>query len=186
MAFINYANEKISSYEEYQAEYDEKKAKEKKGEMTAVEEQHFAKKFRASFKKLLAKRFDIDVTDISISNGEKCTQCDICGGSYYNPSPSAIYDDIYRCNVCTELISEKRRMVTRIDGTVFMRHKVKGEIVISKYTVTRLGNLRMISSAKIRSFESEEDEAALEQAEEAQTEVEVVEEAAAPAVATQE
>ena len=171
MAFINYANEKISSYEEYQADYDEKKAKEKKGEMTAVEEQAFAKKFRASFKKQLARRFDIDVTDINISNADKCTQCDICGGAYYNPSQSAIYDDFYRCNVCTELISEKRRMVTRIDGTVFMRHKVKGDTVISKYTVTRFGNLRMISSAKIQSSDPAEEEAVQEEAELVQTAV---------------
>ena len=186
LAFINYANEKIASYEEYRADYDEKKAKEKKGEMTAVEEQAFAKRFRTNFKKLLAKRFDIDVTDISISNADKCTQCDICGGAYYNPSPSVIFDDIYRCNVCTELISEKRRMVTRIDGTVFMRHKVKGDTVISKYTVTRFGNLRMISSAKIRSVDSEEEEAALEQTEPEQTEVEAVQEAESLAVATKE
>ena len=170
LAFLNYANEKIASYEEYQAEYDEKKAKEKKGEMTAVEEQNFAKKFRTNFKKLLAKRFDIDVTDISVSNADKCKQCDICGGAYYHPTQSVIFDDFYRCNVCTELISDKRRMVTRIDGTVFMRHKVKGETVISKYTVTKLGNLREISSAKIRSFDSEEEVEELEQNEVEQTE----------------
>jgi hypothetical protein len=81
-------------------------------------------------------------------------------------------------------------MVTRIDGTVFMRHKVKGETMISKYTVTRFGNLRMISSAKIRSFDSEEEEAeALEESETLQIAAEqsTVEQAeAAETVKTQE
>ena len=151
MVFINYANEKIAAYEEYKNTYLKKKEeKERRGAMSGAEEQQFAKRFRTGFKKSLAQKFDIDVMDISISSSDKCKNCDVCGGAYYNNSQSAVYDDFYRCNVCTELISEKRRMVTRIDGVVFMRHKVKGDTVISKYIATKLGNLKEISSSTVR------------------------------------
>jgi hypothetical protein len=58
-------------------------------------------------------------------------------------------DDDYRCNVCDEMVTEKRRSVTRIDGIVFMRRTVKKKTVISKYIVTKLGNLKEISSAEV-------------------------------------
>ena len=172
MAFINYANEKIAAYEDYQRNYDKKKEeKEKKGVMTGSEEQQFAKRFRQSFKKSLAQKFDIDVTDISISSSDKCTVCDVCGGAYYNGSQNTLYDDFYRCNVCTELVSEKRRMVTRIDGMVFMRHKVKGDTVISKYIVTKLGNLKEVSSSKVQLAEPAAETAENESAEIEETEI---------------
>ena len=47
------------------------------------------------------------------------------------------------------MVSEKRRSVTRIDGIVFMRRTVKKKTVISKYIVTKLGNLKEISSAEV-------------------------------------
>ena len=151
LSFINYANEQIASAEEYVSGYaKELEKKTKRGNaLTFEEEQAIAKQYRLSFRKSLAAKFDIDLPDINISSSERCTICDICGGAYYNTSQTMMYDASFRCNVCTELISEKRRMVTRVDGTVFMRHKVKKNTVISKYIVTKLGNLKEISSSTV-------------------------------------
>ena len=151
LSFINYANEQIASAEEYVSGYaKELEKKTKRGNaLTFEEEQAIAKQYRLNFRKSLAAKFDIDLPDINISSSERCTICDICGGAYYNTSQTMMYDASFRCNVCTELISEKRRMVTRVDGTVFMRHKVKKNTVISKYIVTKLGNLKEISSSTV-------------------------------------
>ena len=116
--------------------------------MDAFDEAKLAKRVRTEFKKYLANKYDLDAMDISVSSSDKCMTCSICGGEYYRGSSIMNYEDEYRCNVCDELISEKRRMVTRIDGIVFMRRKVGKKIVISKYLVTKLGNLKKISSSE--------------------------------------
>ena len=146
MAFVNYANEMIASYEEYKAYYDRKHPARA---LSATDEQKFAKKTRAEFKKQLASRFDIDTRDISITSIDKCSKCTVCGGEYYRGVVWGDADDDYRCNVCDEMVTEKRRSVTRIDGIVFMRRTVKKKTVISKYIVTKLGNLKEISSAEV-------------------------------------
>jgi hypothetical protein len=146
MAFVNYANEMIASYEEYKAYYDRKHPARA---LSATDEQKFAKKTRTEFKKQLASRFDIDTRDISITSIDKCSKCTVCGGEYYRGVVWGDADDDYRCNVCDEMVTEKRRSVTRIDGIVFMRRTVKKKTVISKYIVTKLGNLKEISSAEV-------------------------------------
>lgn len=146
MAFVNYANEMIASYDEYKAYYDKRHPSKT---LSAVDEQKFAKKTRADFKKQLASRFDIDTKDISITSIDKCSRCSVCGGEYYRGVAWGELDDEYRCNVCEEMVAERRRTVTRIDGIVFMRRKVKKQTVISKYIVTKLGNLKEISSAVV-------------------------------------
>jgi ferredoxin len=146
MAFVNYANEMIASYEEYKAYYVRKHPARA---LSATDEQKFAKKTRTEFKKQLASRFDIDTRDISITSIDKCSKCTVCGGEYYRGVVWGDADDDYRCNVCDEMVTEKRRSVTRIDGIVFMRRTVKKKTVISKYIVTKLGNLKEISSAEV-------------------------------------
>ena len=146
MAFVNYANEMIASYDEYKAYYDRRHPSKT---LSAVEEQKFAKKMRADFKKQLASRFDIDTKDITITSIDKCSKCTVCGGEYYRGVAWGDIDEEYRCNVCEEMIGERRRTVTRIDGIVFMRRTVKKKTVISKYIVTKLGNLKEISSAEV-------------------------------------
>ena len=146
MAFVNYANEMIASYDEYKAYYDKRHPNKT---LSAVEEQKFAKKMRADFKKQLSSRFDIDTKDISITSIDKCSKCSVCGGEYYRGVAWGELDEEYRCNVCEEMVAERRRTVTRIDGIVFMRRTVKKKTVISKYIVTKLGNLKEISSAVV-------------------------------------
>lgn len=147
MAFINCANEQIATYEDYFKFY-EKRRKNRKF-ASALEEAAFAKRVRGEFKKHLAEKFDFDVKDIKISLIDKCMKCVVCGGDYYRGRVSLDYEDEYRCNVCDEMISENRRMVTRIDGIVFLRQTVKKKSVISKYVVTRMGNLKKLSSTVV-------------------------------------
>ncbi len=144
MAFVNYANEKIASYEDFQ-EYYEKKRSHKA--IPAMEESANAQRICKEFKRQLAGKFDIDVEDISISSIDKCTSCDVCGGDYFRGTTVVDYGKEFRCDVCAELISEGHHSVTRIDGIVFMRHTVKKQTVISKYIVTKFGNLKEISSS---------------------------------------
>ena len=144
MAFVNYANEKIASCEEYLKFYEN--VKKKKKPATALEESKLAKATMGDFIKHLAEKFDIDVDDIKLTSLEKCKRCSVCGGEYYRGAQGVDYDYDYRCDICTELVSEKRRMITRGDGIVFMRRTINKKNVINKYIVTRFGNLKLLSS----------------------------------------
>ena len=53
------------------------------------------------------------------------------------------------------MISENRRMVTRVDGIVFLRRTVKKKNIISKYVVTKMGNLKKLSSTVVKAKEAE-------------------------------
>jgi signal transduction histidine kinase len=97
----------------------------------------------------IIKLSQLDDKDIKVTSSEKCCKCNVCGGSYYRGVIGSELDEEYRCDICDELISEKRSYVTRIDGIVFMRHKVKNRAVISKYIVTKFGNLKQLSSASL-------------------------------------
>ena len=138
MAFVNFANEKIASYEEYQSFY--QRARRNRKFENAEAEMAFAKATLNDFKQKLANRFDMDdVNDVKITNADKCGKCSVCGGGYYGVQADNFS---YRCDACNELISEKRRMVTRVDGVVFMRGKNNK---IKKYVVTKLGNLKRVA-----------------------------------------
>ena len=50
-------------------------------------------------------------------------------------------------------------MITRVDGIVFMRNQRKGKKYINKYVVTKLGNLKLISSKSIASSTDDGSEA---------------------------
>ncbi len=156
MAFVNYANEMIASYDDYRSYCERKRRKEPNN---AVEEMQQAAQMRRDFKKHLASQYDIDVKDINITNASKCLTCDVCEGTYYREAAALEMDQEYRCPVCTELISENHHTVTRIDGIVFMRQKAKGATVINKYVVTKFGNLKKIASSVYSERPPEEEEA---------------------------
>ena len=143
MAFISFANEKIASYKEYEKFYN----KEIKGVKfkAPLDESKFAKRVLAKFKKHLASIYDMDTKDIKITALDKCHRCSVCGGEYYRGNTELSYED-YRCQVCDELVSEKRPMVTRIDGMIFMHRFVDKRHVVSKYTMTKFGNLKHLST----------------------------------------
>ena len=46
------------------------------------------------------------------------------------------------------MFDENRRMVTRVDGIVFMISGGKNKKTISRYVVTKLGNLKLIGTPK--------------------------------------
>lgn len=153
MAFINCANEQIATYDDYLQFYTKKRKNAKIA--NALEEAAFAKRTRTDFKKYLAEKYDFDIKDIKISSIDKCTRCAVCGGEYYRGLATNDFDDEYRCNVCDEMISENRRMVTRVDGIVFLRRTVKKKNIISKYVVTKMGNLKKLSSTVVKAKEAE-------------------------------
>lgn len=144
LAFINFANEMIATKDEYLAFF--KKEKSATKIKTAIDESNLAKKTLAKFRKYLADKFDIDVKDIRLTSSDKCKKCTVCGGEYYRGSQGVDYDYNYRCPVCEELVSEKRKMVTRVDGIVFLHRTVKKKHIISKYIVTKFGNLKKLST----------------------------------------
>ena len=165
MAFFNYANEQIASYDDFKQYYDKKRGGKK---MAALAEKKLAKDIRASFKKHLASKFDIDVKDIKVSSSDRCMTCSVCEGKFYRGTVGSDYDDVYRCEICDELISEKKSYVTRVDGIVFMHRKVKNRSEITKYIVTKFGNLKKLSSATLDNLpvdEAPEGEAAEENVE---------------------
>ena len=152
MVFINNANEKIASYEDFKKYYDverEKRVKElskRKKELKGVEESAFAKEVIASFRRRLASKYDINVKDIKITSSDKCVRCNTCNCEYFIGEQGVNYDYDYRCEICDEMISERRRMVTRIDGMVFMRRVAGKKQIINKYVMTKFGNLKKVSS----------------------------------------
>lgn len=147
MVFINTAFEKLASFAEFEAFYEQRRLAEegKKSELKGAKEGEFALKTIARFKQKLASQFDIDVKDIRITTIDGCRKCNTCGGEYYRGEDGA-YDYDFRCGVCDELVGEKRHMLTRSDGLVFMRRVVGKKQIVSKYVMTKLGNLRKISS----------------------------------------
>ena len=158
IAFINSANEKLGTYEGFSKFYE--KAKEnyekpkKDGEepikLKGSEECNFAKSMIAKYKVALAKKFEIDSRDIKITSVERCSICGICGGDYYCGNNSFVLEE-YRCDACDELIADKRTMVTRADGMIFMRARGarKGGYTVNKYVMTKFGNLRLFSNKKL-------------------------------------
>lgn len=157
LVFINHANEQVASFQEYKTVL--KKALRRKA-MDGKAQHEQAKKAFAEFRMELAKRYDMDVNDIIVTSVDKCRKCYVCGGLYYR-GVEAGDDYNYRCPVCEELVADKRRMVTRSDGVVFMRRwskKGMKDIIIDKYVVTKLGNLKRISSNISVAAEAEAEE----------------------------
>lgn len=152
MVFINRANEKIAEAEEYMEYYEKEKDRVKP--KPGTEERDLASQALNRFKNRLANRFEMNVNSISITNRSKCHECCICGGEYYGEL------DNDRCPVCTEMFDQNRHMVTRVDGVVFMLSGNKKNRIISKYIVTRLGNLKKISSKNVYDGISESSEGA--------------------------
>lgn len=147
MAFINYANEKLSDYAEYEKFYTKRKGNKK---LDGLEEKNFAKDTMNDFKQRIADKFDIDIDGISITSNDKCHTCSLCGGQYYGNLKNG------RCAVCAEMFEENRHMLTRVDGMVFMRNQRGGKRYINKYVVTKLGNLKLVSSKSIASSNDED------------------------------
>lgn len=141
MAFVNFANEKIGSYDDYIKYY----TRNRRGARIkdAMDECNFAKRTLSNYKRYLARRYDMDdYNDVQVTNVDKCGVCISCGGEYYGAQS---IDTDFTCDACQEMRAEKRRSVTRLDGVVFMRGP-KG--TISKYVVTKLGNLRKLGATK--------------------------------------
>lgn len=140
LAFFNYANEKLKSSEDYLVFYE--KEKKKARIQNAIEEKEFASKTLDKYKNILANEFNINVTSIKISSAKRCNECCVCGGEYYGRLKNN------RCSICSEMFDENRRMVTRVDGVVFMISGGKNKKTISRYVVTKLGNLKLIGTPK--------------------------------------
>ncbi len=142
MAFVNYADEKIASYADYSAYYQREKKRERVADGAA--ESAFAKRTLGKFKKALADRFETDVKDIVVTSEEKCRRCTVCGGEYLWDGRGD--DQNFRCGVCEEMIKDRRRMVTRSDGVVFLRRTSGKKETVTKYLVTGLGNLKKLNA----------------------------------------
>jgi serine/threonine-protein kinase RIO1 len=142
VAFLNCADEMIASYEDY-AKFREKEEK-AISDKSKINTREFAMKTLAKFKKNLANKFEIDSKEIKISSLENCCRCTICGGKYYKGNTGDEYD--YRCGVCDEMLTEKRHMIVRVDGMIFMYRKVNKKYIVNKYIMTKLGNLKQVST----------------------------------------
>ena len=140
LAFLNYANEKLKDNLDYQVFYE--KEKKKANIKGAIEEKEFALRTLDKYKNILANEFNINVTSIRVSSSKKCNECCICGGQYYGRLRNN------RCSICGEMFDENRRMVTRVDGVVFMMSGGKKKKTITRYIVTKLGNLKPIGAPK--------------------------------------
>lgn len=149
MVFINSANEKMADYAEYREYYEREKERAKPAD--AIAERTLARQTLNRFKNHLAGKYEMSSSGIEITSIEKCHECSMCGGEYYG----MLEND--RCAVCTEIFDENRRMVTRVDGVVFMLRGRKKHRIISKYIVNRFGNLKRISAKLIEDDVTEGD-----------------------------
>lgn len=138
MAFFNYANEKLKDFKDYRPYLD----KIKSSNLDATARKNKALEILAKYKEALAREFNIEVSSIKISSNDKCNECCVCGGLYYGRLKDS------RCAICSEMFDENRHMVTRVDGIVFMINGNKKKKTISRYVVTKLGNLKLIGTPK--------------------------------------
>ena len=155
MAIVNYAYEKIAGYEEFEGfrgKYCHDTLGKSEEELTTAE----AKTILAKFKRNVAAKYSLSGDDLLIANADKCVKCSICGGEYYRGSGDAGTDtDLgFVCATCHEIDSGKRHMVTRIDGTVFLRQRKGKGHRITQYRVTALGNLKKMQSRDIMTEET--------------------------------
>lgn len=139
MAFFNYANEKLKDFADFAPRLEKIK---ELNNVDAIERRDRALKALDAYKNDLSREFNIEVSSIKISSIEKCNECCVCGGLYNGKLRNS------RCAICNELFDENKRMVTRIDGVVFMISDKKKQKTISRYVMTRLGNLKLIGTPK--------------------------------------
>lgn len=149
MAFFNYANEKLKDFADY-APYLEKVNS--LNNVDALGRRDAAIHALEKYKNALAREFNIEVSSIKISSIDRCNECCVCGGLYSGKLKNS------RCAICNEMFDENRHMVTRIDGVVFMISGSKNKKTISRYVVTKLGNLKLIGTPKTIGDLSEMDE----------------------------
>lgn len=139
MAFFNYANEKLKDFKDYEPYLNKVK---NLNNVDAVGRRAAALNALEKYKNALAREFNIEVSSIKISSAEKCNECCVCGGNYYGRLKNS------RCAICSEMFDENRHMVTRVDGIVFMISGSKQNKTISRYVVTKFGNLKRIGAPK--------------------------------------
>ena len=138
MAFFNYASEKLKDFRDYKPYLD----RIKNSNLDATAKRNKAVETLAKYKDALAREFNIEVSSIKISSADKCNECCVCGGLYYGRLKDG------RCAICSEMFDENRHMVTRVDGIVFMISGTGKKKTISRYVVTKLGNLKLIGTPK--------------------------------------
>ena len=168
LAVVNFANEMIATYDDYKLFFErktgldltvensketqadgQKKERRRDKKKSGVEKEKLASKALIEFRQYLANRFNVDVTDLKITNVKHCQRCSVCNGDYYYGALGMEQGFSFRCNVCEEMVTERHRMVTRTDGIIFMRCTLKNKNTINKYVVTKAGNLRKLSSSVI-------------------------------------
>lgn len=149
MAFFNYANEKLKDFKDYESHLNKVKSL---NNVDAIGRRDAALNSLEKYKNALAREFNIEVSSIKISSAEKCNECCVCGGLYYGRLKNS------RCAICSEMFDENRHMVTRVDGIVFMISGSKKKKTISRYVVTKLGNLKLIGTPKTISEMGADDE----------------------------
>ena len=156
IAAINYAEETIATYYDYQKLFNEKKRKEGKD---INNQREFVKGVMSEFKRSIAQKFDIDIEEVKITSQDRCKICMVCGGRFYKEMQSYIDEnsDEFRCSVCEEMDREKLRTLTRVDGVVFMRKGKGSKQVINKYIITKLGFLKKIPNRTALTESLEED-----------------------------
>lgn len=153
MAFINYAYERLAGYDEFSVYREEYCRKLLSKDVTSLKTDE-AKKILSSFKKKLAGEYGLDSDDILIISADKCTTCSICGRQYFSGG-ERVFDSgsEFKCGTCQEIVADEKHMVTRIDGTVFLRHKHRDKVIITQYKLTKFGNLKKLSSRVINADE---------------------------------
>jgi len=149
MGFFNYANEKLKGFGDYK-HFLEKELK-KVANQDAIAEKEAASAALLAYKKSIANEFNIEIDNVKVSSTSNCHECDVCGGEYHGRLKDG------RCAICSEMFEENRRMITRVDGVVFMISGNRKNPVVTRYTVTKFGNLKRIGRPKSSGTSSEGD-----------------------------
>lgn len=139
MAFFNYANEKLKDFADFAPQLEKIKSL---NNVDAVGRRDAALHALEKYKNALAREFNIEVSSIKVSSIDRCNECCVCGGLYNGKLKNS------RCAICNEMFDENRHMVTRIDGVIFMISGKKNQKTISRYVMTKLGNLKLIGTPK--------------------------------------
>lgn len=147
IVFVNYVGECVATNEEFMKFYNSNK---KTNITDGLKEKKHAKEIIERFRHNIANSKYLNINDVRITSKNNFEECSVCGGQFIR---SGVEDKMrkFRCDVCSELEGSDDRVITRIDGMMFLKKQLnKNDFILKKYVMTRLGRMKLVSTTVVK------------------------------------